>query len=83
MGVGEELLGVNSRSRGVRSARLDLSSQPGKGLLALSPTQSPDPPHARAFCTVGRNPLPHGLGHVPQSSSTVLMRGTSPYLHKE
>ena len=38
MGVGEDWLGVNSRSRGVRTARLDLSSQPGKGSLAVSPT---------------------------------------------
>ena len=33
------------------------------------PLSVPDPPHARASCAVCRNPLPHGLGHVLQSSS--------------
>ena len=48
-GLGEERLGVYARSRGVRTARLDLTSQPDKGFLVLSPAQSARSPAFRSL----------------------------------
>ena len=79
--VGEELLGVNSRGRGVRTARLDLSSQPGKGLLALSPTQCARSPTCKSLLCCMQEPPSSWPGSC--TSVQFPMRGTSPYLYRE
>ena len=56
--MGDEQLEVNSRSRGVSTARLGLSSQPGKGPLAASSSQCTRPPHARASVLQAGTPFP-------------------------
>ena len=91
MGVGEgpwgwvrKILGVYSRIRGVRSASLDLSSQPDKALLVLSPAQSPRSPHIQEPSVLQAGTL-FFMAWVIYSSSTQLSwtLGTSLYLHRE
>lgn len=75
----KRVLGIESRSRGLRTASLDLSSQPGTGApLSASPSVSWTPCLREPYMPQAGTPCLMALGHGLQSSSSALHSGNDP-----